>query len=832
VKAIIYDVEVFRYDFLVVFKDYSTKEYTVIWNDNDLVKACIQDDALYIGFNNKFYDQYIVKAICMGLMPDEVKQINDYLISGQGHGWECPRLQEFYFKMANADVRDDMQQGLSLKAIEGHLGMNIQETTVPFDIDRPLTPQERSEVEFYCKHDVDTTDRVFNLRKGYFRSKVDVGRMAGIDAFRAMGMTNAKLTVALLKATPCPHNDERDYLYPDNLKMEVIPKEVLHFFDRMNDTSLSDTEVFSGKLNLSIGECPVTLGYGGIHGAIPNYFWSEDPQSERVIRNYDVSSYYPHLMTINGYTSRNIPSPKVFAEVLEKRMKAKAAGDKATANALKLVVNTTYGACLNKYNALYDPLMGRSVCISGQLYLLELALTLYQNIQALKIVQLNTDGIMVEFDMTHYDCVKGCVSEWEHRTGFEMEEDSVSKIAQKDVNNYVEVQHNGTIKTKGGYLVRGIAPAGAFNINNNARIVAKALTDYFASGKPVEDTITECNDIIEFQLIAKAGAKYSDAYHVMDGGRHVPIQRVNRVYATPDRNLGTLYKVKAENNSIAKIENLPEHCIIDNNNELTISDIDKTYYIDLAKKRVNDFKGILPERKNTKRMATTTTTKNRTTKPKNVYQKLIMARQRFLENGIKKSGKNMQIQYTYFELDDIVPIVTKIFSEIGLIALVTYGDEYATMTVVNTDSPDEIIMFTSPMRYPSENRAVNPVQALGAAQTYLRRYLYMMALDICEPDTIEQTTEPDKPKAPKTPKAPVTTQERSKIKMDLTSPKDPATKLQIKQLKAALKKLKDSQPDKEEMITKLALDTKGFTEISKTDCENLLKSIAGMLEAK
>ena len=59
----------------------------------------------------------------------------------------------------------------------------------------------------------------------------------------------------------------------------------------------------------------------------------------RIIRNFDVGSYYPHLMTICGYTSRNIPSPKVFADVLDTRMKAKAAGDKKTANALKLVCN-------------------------------------------------------------------------------------------------------------------------------------------------------------------------------------------------------------------------------------------------------------------------------------------------------------------------------------------------------------------------------------------------------------------------------------------------------------------------------------------------------------
>jgi hypothetical protein len=90
-----------------------------------------------------------------------------------------------------------------------------------------------------------------------------------------MSMTNAKLTAALLKARQTPHDDERAYQYPENLRREYIPQEVFDFFDRMKDDGLSDKEVFTGKLNITIGECPVTLGFGGIHGAIPNLMWEE-----------------------------------------------------------------------------------------------------------------------------------------------------------------------------------------------------------------------------------------------------------------------------------------------------------------------------------------------------------------------------------------------------------------------------------------------------------------------------------------------------------------------------------------------------------------------------
>ena len=829
-KLVTYDVECFAYDWIVVFKDYESKHFTVIHNDNQALQACINDDTVYCGFNSKGYDQYIIKAICAGFSPEEVKRVNDWIIAGN-QGWECPLLNGVRFWFNNIDIKNDMQMGLSLKAIEGHLGMDICETEVDFNLERPLTPEELESTIFYCKHDVDATEKIIDLRRNYLQNKINIGKLAGLDEVKAMSMTNAKLTAALLKARLIEHDDERAYRYPDNLRREHIPREVFDFFDRMKDDTLSDKDVFTGKLNISIGECPVTIGYGGIHGAIPNFIWEED--GGRIIRNYDVASYYPHLMTLYGYTSRNIPSPAIFSEVLESRMKAKAAGDTATANALKLVVNTTYGAMLSgkngqAYNDLYDPLQGRSVCITGQLFLLEMAQHLYKDIPDLRIVQLNTDGIMIEFDDSQYDQVQEIINEWQARTGFELEEDSIAQIAQKDVNNYVEVQPSGKFKTKGGYLVRGIAPAGAFNVNNNATIVAKALVEYFVHGTPPEETINACDDIFQFQIIAKAGAKYREAYHMVDGEK-VPVQKVNRIYATTDPRYGKLFKVKAENDAEAKIEMLPEHCIIDNDNHLTIADVDKQFYIDMAKKRINDFMGIKPEKKGRKTQMANAT-------PKNVYQKLLEARVLFMEEDVKKSGKNMKMSYKYFELQDIVPVATPIFQKVGLLPVTTFENDVATMTIINVDNPVEYINFTSPMREiepiisnKTGGEVTNAIQRLGSVETYQRRYLYMIALDIVESDSIEPLTGDNTPPAPK-PSAPATPQQRQEVTKTLTDPEGNATELQIKGLKAALTKLLEKDPAKEDFVHQVAVQTNGFTEISKADCEKLVQAISTMLE--
>lgn len=603
----IFDCEVFAHDWLFVFKEIATGEYTVIHNDNDAVVAFMERNPFLGGFNNKHYDNFILKGVMCGLTPEQIKEINDLIIVEEVNGWDIPVLREYRVYFDSFDLMDDCQVGLSLKAIEAHLGIPIEETEVDFNITHRLSEKELQETIYYCKYDVDATEKLYHLRQAYLKNKVTLGKARNLTDRQAMYMTNAKLTSVYLKAQKPekPWNDERNYQYPEKLLRQYIPQEVFDFFDRMKDDRIPNDELFSSKLEIMVGVCPCTIAYGGIHGAIPTYV--EEATETRTIRNKDVASYYPYLMTLMGYCSRNMPSPKMFEDTLEERVAAKKAGDKATANALKLVLNTTYGAMLNgkdgtAFNDLYDPLMGRSVCISGQLFLLELSEHLIAECPTLKIIQLNTDGIMVSFDHEDEAKYQEITQEWQDRTGFELEEDFIRKIVQKDVNNYVEVPADGgEPKVKGGQLVRGIAPAGAFNINNNAVVVARAIKQYFIDGTPPEEIIAASENILDFQLIAKAGGKYSQCYHLV-GGEKVIVQKVNRVYAVSDKSKGTVYKTHAVTGRDAKVAGLPTHCAIDNNNNLSIEVVDRKWYVKLAKKYINDFLGIKPPRKNTRRI--------------------------------------------------------------------------------------------------------------------------------------------------------------------------------------------------------------------------------------
>lgn len=604
----IFDCEVYKYNWLFCFKNPVSGGHLFIWDNPAWLSEFIKQDPLLCGYNNKHYDSYIIKAAMMNLMPQEIKAISDAIIVQGIPGWQIPELKNCGIYFRQFDLMDDTQKGTSLKDIEGHLGMNIMESSVPFDIDRPLTFEEKREVEAYCLHDVDATHVLYQLREVYISNKLKLAEEKGIDPAKALYMTNAKLTATYLDAKAEEHRDEREYLYPTNLRKEYIPQEVFDFFDRMKDPSISDEELFSKKLSIDLGGTPTIIGFGGIHAGIPNYrFTGKEPY--RLLRNFDVASFYPSLILKNGYCSRNIASDEAYKAVYDRRISAKKSGDNSTANALKLVLNTTYGATLSQFNDLYDPLKARSVCISGQLYLLELANHLLREVESLKIVNLNTDGIMVDFDGTEYDFVHEVVHEWEERTGFNLEEDIIDFYAQKDVNNLIEITSDKSLKVRGGYLVRGLVTngnidfeamgfhnwknlgGGAFKINNNCVIVSEAVIKCIAYGIPVEDTINACQDLIEFQIIAKTWAKCGNAYH-MQFGDMVEVQRVNRVYATDKWEFGTLYMLDPDAQDYRKVTGVPEHLLVDNDNHLTIDVVDRDWYIRLAKKYVNDFRGI------------------------------------------------------------------------------------------------------------------------------------------------------------------------------------------------------------------------------------------------
>lgn len=375
------------------------------------------------------------------------------------------------------------------------------------------------------------------------------------------------------------------------------------------------------------------------------------------------------------------------------------------------------------------------------------------------------------------------------------------------------------------YLVRGEHDVGAYNINNNAVIVVKAIINYLLNGEPIEKTIRNCTDVKEFQTIIKTGSTYNYTMQLINDKEEV-IQKVNRIYAGKDKTRGLIYKVKVNKEGerqLTKIGELPPYPIVDNDNQIikSVSQLDIDFYIDLAKKRVKSF---ISEGKD-KNMANT---KEEKKTELNIYHKLNIARKMLLDSQIKKTGKNIALEFTYFTLDDIVPHIIKIFNELGIIHKITINEKVATITIINCDNDKEVIEFAlpfipiTPIITNTGKKATNEMQALGSSITYIRRYLYLIALDICEEDTIDKNLEKeDDTPLLNTHNTIFNQLERTQIKKELTDADGRATDLQINALKEKLKELRNIAAE-DNFIQNIAIQTNGFTELSKKDFEKYM----------
>ena len=247
-------------------------------------------------------------------------------------------------------------------------------------------------------------------------------------------------------------------------------------------------------------------------------------------------------------------------------------------------------------------------------------------------------------------------------------------------------------------------------------------------------------------------------------------------------------------------------------------------------------------------MATKTKTKTETIANKeltdeqigemSLFERLVHIRREFAGSQVGKSGVNDHGEFLYFELKDIKPVIDPILRKYHTLFLVTFPSGVAKGTLYNLDARDDQITFEFDMAHikePAKFR-MNEAQACGAEQTYYRRYLYYLLLDIAPNDEFDGA-----PKAPAVPapvppvtlptqKKPASSAERSQVKKALTDADGKADELQIKALKEALKALREVDPSQDEFIQEIALKTDGFTKIKRSACEQLIVTVQQMRE--
>lgn len=572
---IFYDFEVFQYDWLVVFINPIKKEKKIIVNNPEELEKFYSENKneLWIGWNSKHYDQYILKGILLGMNP---KLINDEIIIQNKKGWEIsPEFRKISLYQYDLKERNDP----SLKTLEGYMGNNIKESSVPFNIQRKLTKDEIQETIDYCTWDVEQTMEVFLKRKNSFNSHLDLAKIANnhILDLNLMEKTKTQLSTMILQARKRDYEDEFDLIIPENLKIRKYKSCIDWYLNPDNHSYSRDTLGKSGKilktktqLDLDIAGVPHVLGYGGIHGAIDKYHGV----GKFVLM--DVTSLYPSLMIEYDLLSRSVPKPENFKEVYQKNLDLKAAGKKAEREAYKLTCNSTYGAMKDKYNGLFDPRMANNVCVHGQLFLVDLIEHLEPYCE---IIQSNTDGILVKYE--NFSKVLEVANEWQWRTNLVLEFDFFKEIYQKDVNNYIFIAEDG-YKTKGGFVKQ------LNDLDNDLPIINKAIVNYLVNKIPVEETIWSENRLKEFQMIRKITSKFE---HILYNNK-ILNERCVRIFASKSIHDGGIFQKSARTGSYGKITDSPERCFLDNedvNDKLVPKKLDKNWYINLAKHRLRLF---------------------------------------------------------------------------------------------------------------------------------------------------------------------------------------------------------------------------------------------------
>jgi DNA polymerase elongation subunit (family B) len=300
--------------------------------------------------------------------------------------------------------------------------------------------------------------------------------------------------------------------FVDSLKLSDTTN---NLYDKLkkNNIDVKKTAQQKKSFSFTVNYAGIRLDYGvgGIHGCvIPGVYTSSDRYD---ILDIDVKSYYPNLFIQNRLHPKQMDQDtfvKVYADIFEQRVKAQKEGDKLTSDALKLSLNGLFGKTGSDVSCFYDPHVFYAVTVNGQLLISMLLEKLYSS--GCQILQVNTDGVTIRHDKTKKAEIENICKEWERITKLTLEYANYDKMIIRDVNNYIAVSTDGKIKEKGTFETKK-----DWHKDNSYMVVPLAVRDYFVYGKPIENTLREHKNILDFCGRYKASPNWHVEYAYLDG---------------------------------------------------------------------------------------------------------------------------------------------------------------------------------------------------------------------------------------------------------------------------------------------------------------------------
>lgn len=587
----IFDFEVFRYDTLLGygFVDLKTGKcaYKQTWDLNEMRELynTYSADTIWVGWNSNHYDDLIFEAIVKNQVSPFVK--SKELI---GQKWKpfC-RFPFFGYDLLNGFLNPP-----SLKLTEALEGDSIDTTEVDFDLQRPLTAEERAQTERYNMSDLKRTYKNFCKFKGKFELRIAMINEFNIPLQQGLRMTGTQIAAAALgaKAVPGIENQKiKPVLYPT---LQVKNQQMIDWFLG---------EKFREKENIRLNICNTTVNFaaGGAHSECNKYHAKKAMYA-------DISGYYNLVMMNFDLLPRTLDEAgkERYKFMYHEQLRLKKI-DPGKRKIYKTICLSVFGAMNNEHTDFYDPQKALLVTSSGEMFMLDLLEKLDGLGTAFNV---NTDGIMFEpFDWNDEEKIRNIIQEWVERNGFAVKTGIITDYHGRDVNCYVMREPDGELCFKGeavkNYDISDKAFAeGAFFNCKEPPIIAKGIVAAFMDGILPEQFVEQNkNDMRLYQYTSKKNTFDYLAYKMttINTGSvaEYQIQSPSRCFAKRDiSSVGTIIKHRTKNgkHTFAKVQNLPDNVFIWNDEILSedavnkiVPQIDYKYYVNRIYERINEF---------------------------------------------------------------------------------------------------------------------------------------------------------------------------------------------------------------------------------------------------
>lgn len=581
-SVLYYDIEVFKFNNMVVFKNYEGDTVKVFANDisglGDLFDRGIAEMGYsnlrdyveghtLIGYNNHWYDDYILEAMSRGLSDKHIKEWNDSIIKGTSRAGMV--------KFTHCKTLDTFQQidvsRPGLKKVEGNMGVSIEESKIDFNIDRKLTPSEIYETFKYCEYDVGQTRVIHQMRGDYFKSKESIIKMLPKEL---QGKASKWNTTSIIGQILKPTRKAPSRRLVSDEMLELVPPAVAQMWRELDTTM--DFKFKKKKVVIEEFGNIIEFGWGGLHGVPKGHVERSN------VKLADVASMYPNIIiNLKGLGDKTSD----YKDILDYRLQLKHQGKKEEQAPYKLILNSTYGLLNNQYSHLNNPHLAYSVCIYGQISLYVLSQRLAAT--GAEIININTDGVAYVYEGTKDKLIK---EQWEKDFNLELETEHFTNWYQVDVNNYLAVEAGGEITAKGGYVNKYHKPK--YFSNNDIRIVQIALVDHILYGKDVVETLMEnLNNPNLYQYVLQAGGTYQGVVNSYKPDELLPT-KVNRIFATKEKGLEIVKK--RLDGGLVKFADAPSNMYLWNGDLKELKNfkniVDLQWYYDLTLKNLEKWK--------------------------------------------------------------------------------------------------------------------------------------------------------------------------------------------------------------------------------------------------